>query len=515
MRITIEQKNNFLPSDINKQHLASMYLDSENGAVLDLIQYAERRFTFTMLTSGGYLNGGAAVSGELPTSIGESATVSTKIPKIQEGTIEGSEVKYKIMGRQRRAVPVVGSAAYGTATPASATSGGFFSLVLATKEIRPNSVVEFPTGRQARVHGEEKRNPVGSGFIYTFQTWAGETFVWDTWMGSGKFQKTVWSSYNLVGERSRKGYMSWLLPDTYIQHTSTMRKGLNLSGHALVSSGIRKYSLNAKNGQFAGWSWTNEAIAREQLNEDIDNLAWEGKSTMRDTYGNLLTSPSMVDEKGDPIYAGDGVKEQVRGSNDVVASGTDGLPTEADFDELFTNARDRREPGDMSDLVYVTGPKGADHLNQIYLARNKSLYNIQTTVSPSGKKGDIPYLRTNELYWNGETIYVVVNPTMGDKNRYGSLRMANGRLAKEYEGYLLNFGKTTSGLDNVAMESVSNQFVNREYVIGKQNGMTGLKGMQAMNSVDEMSMDILTERLVIVRDPKCCGLMEINPTYVL
>lgn len=515
MRIQIEQKNNFLLSDINKQHLASMYLDSENGAALSLIQYAERRFVFTMLVSGGYQNGGAAIAGELPTSIGESATVSTKIPKIQEGTIDGSEVKYKIMGRNKRAVPVVGAALYGTATPASATSGGFFSLVLATQEVRPNSVVEFPTGKQARVHGEPRRNPAGSGFVYTFQTWPNETFVWATWMGSGNYQKTVWSSYNLVGERSRKGYMSWLLPDTYIQHTTTMRKGLNLSGHALTQAGVRKYTLNAANGKFEGFAFTSEAIMREQLNEEIDSMAWDGKSTMRDAYGNLLNSPALVDEKGDPIYAGDGVKEQIRGSNDVLASGSDGLPTEADYDDLFTTARDRREPGDLSDLVYVTGPKGADHLNSIYLARNKNLYNIQTVVTPNGKKGDIPYLKTKEIEWNGETIYVVVNPSQGDKQRYGSARLANGRLAKEYEGYLLNFGKTPDGLNNIAMESVSNQYVDREYVIGKQNGMTGLKGMQAMNSVDEMSMDILTERLVIVRDPKNCGLMEINPTYIL
>jgi len=514
MRIQIEQQNKYLLSDINKQHLATAYLETGDNAILDFIQYAERRFTFTMLTSGGYMNGGAAVSGDLPTSIGESATVTTKIPKIQEGTVQGSEVKYKIMGRNKRAVAVVGTAAYGAITPASQTSGGFFSIVLATQEVRPNSVVEFPTGKIARVHGEPKRNMSGSGWVYTFQTWAGETFSWATWLGSTAFGKTVWSSFNLVGERSRKGYMSWLLPDTYINHTSTMRIGMNMSGSALVEAGVRKYTLNTQEGKFEGYSWTSETIMRERLNEDIDNLAWDGKSTMRDSYGNLLFTPSMTDEKGDPIYAGDGVKEQIRGSNDVVASGTDGLPTWADYEEMFTTSRDRRDPGEMGELVYVTGPKGGDHLNDLYLAQNKAKYGTIVTVAPKAKESGIPYLRTNELYVGGDTIYVVIDPRMGDKNRFGSARMANGKLAKEYEGYLLDFG-VKNGMQNVAMETVNNDFVDREYVIGRQNGMTGLKGEKSTSFVDEFAMDILTERIIVVRDPKNCGLMEINPSFIL
>ena len=514
MRIQIEQKNNFLLSDINKQHLATMFMESNDGSVLDFIQYAERRFTFTMLTSRGYLNGGAAVAGELPTSIGESATVSTKIPTIQDGTIEGSEVKYKIMGRNKRAVGVVGNAAYGTPTLASQTTSGFFAIILVTQEVRPNSVVEFPTGKLARVHGDPRRNPSGPGFIYTFQTFAGESFTWASWMGSTTYQKTVWSSYNLVGERSRKGYMSWLLPDTYINHASIMRKGLNLSGSALVEAGVRKYSLNTQGGKFEGYSFTNETIMREQLNEEIENWAWDGKSTMRDEYGNLLATPSMTDEKGDPIYAGDGVIEQIRGNNDVVASGTDGLPTWADYDELFTNARDRREPGDMSELVYVTGPKGADHLNDLYLAQNKAKYGTNIMVSPKGRSADIPYLKTKELDVNGETIYVVVDPRVGDLQRYGSARLHNGRPSKEYSGILLNFGNV-GGKQNVAMETINNNMVNREYVIGKQNGLTGLKGATSGSSVDEFAMDILSERIVVVRKTSGCGLMEINPTYIV
>lgn len=514
MRIQIEQQNKFLPSDINKQHLATAYLETGDNNILDFIMYAERRFTFTMLTSGGYANGGAAVAGDFPTSMGEAATVTTKIPKIQDGTIQGSEVKYKIMGRNKRAVAVVGAAAYGAITPASQTSGGFFSLVLATPEIRPNSVVEFPTGKLARVHGESKRNLSGSGFVYTFQTWAGETFAWSTWLGSTALGKTVWASFNLVGERSRKGYMSWLLPDTYINHTSLMRKGMNMSGSALVEAGVRKYTLNRQDGKWEGYSWTSETIMREQLNEDIDNWAWDGKSTMRDTYGNLLFSPSMQDEKGDPIYAGDGVKEQIRGSNDVVASGTDGLPTWADYEELFTTSRDRREPGEMGELVFVTGPKGADNLNSVYLTWSKALYGTNIAVPVKSGEAGIPYLRTNTVYVGGETVYVVVDPRMGDKNRFGSARMANGKLAKEYEGYLLDFG-VKNGMKNVAMETVNNNFVNREYVIGRQNGMTGLKGEKTEGFVDEFAMDILSERIVVVRDPKNCGLLEINPSFIL
>jgi len=102
---------------------------------------------------------------------------------------------------------------------------------------------------------------------------------------------------------------------------------------------------------------------------------------------------------------------------------------------------------------------------------------------------------------------------MGDKQRYGSARLANGYAAKEYEVYALDFSPK-NGKQNVAMETVDNKFVNREYVIGKYNGMTGLKGEKATSPVDEVAMDILTERIVVVRDTKNCGLLEINPSNI-
>jgi hypothetical protein len=515
-RILVEQRNDFLPSDIDKQHLASLVLEGGEGSenIMDFIVYAERRFTFTLLTSRGYLNGGAATMGYLPTEIGESATVSTKIPTIQDGTRDKAEVKYKIMGRNRRAVAVIGSAAFGTATAASQTSGGFFTVGLATKEVNPTQVVEFPTGKTARVHGEPRRNPSGPGYLYTFQTFAGETFTWETYMGYGTSNKTVYASHNTVGERSRKGYMSWLLPDTYINHASTMRKGFGMSGDALVEAGCRKYSLNNGNGTFEGYAWTSEAMMREQFNQDMDNWAWEGKSTMRDQFGNLLTSPSQVDEKGDPIYAGDGVKEQIRGSNDVVASGTDGLPTWQDYEDLFLTARDRRDPGEMGEQVFVTGPKGSDNLLDKYLAYNRARYGTTVQAQVNNNKFDVPYLHVDTVRVGGETIYVVVDPRMGDKQRYGSSRLANGIVYKEYEGYLLDFGQK-NGRQNVAMETLDNKFVNREYVIGKFDGMTGLKGSKPTSPTDEFSMEVLSQRIVTVRDPKNCGLLEINPSNIM
>ena len=515
-RILIEQRNDFLPSDINKQHLASLALEGGEGAdsIMDFIQYAERRFTFTLLTSRGYLNGGSATMGYIPTSMGESATVSTKIPTIQDGTRDRAEVKYRIMGRNRRAVSVVGTAVFGASTAASQTSGGFFSVILATKEVNPTQIVEFPTGKTARVHGEPRKNPTGPGYIYTFQTFAGESFVWASWMGNGASNKTVYASHNTVGERSRKGYMSWLLPDTYINHSSTMRKGFGMSGDALTEAGCRKYSMNDGNGQFEGYSWTSETMMREQFNQDIDNWAWDGKSTMRDQFGNLLLSPSQVDEKGDPIYAGDGVKEQIRGSNDVVASGTDGLPVWDDIEDLITTSRDRRDPGEMGELVLVTGPKGGDLVLKLYAQNQKAQYGIVTNYNVSGKVVDVPYLRADSIYVGGETVYVVIDPRMGDKQHYGSARLSNGRPFKEYEMYLLDFG-TKNGKQNVAMETIDNNFVNREYVLGKFDGMTGLKGSKPTGPADEFSMEVLSQRIVTVRDPKNCGLLEINPTNIL
>lgn len=507
-KILIEQRNDYLTSDIQKNHLASLYLLGGEGAdnIMDFILYSEKRFTFTMLVSGGYKNP-SVTRGAIPTNMGESLTVSTRIPKIENGTRTRKEIKYMIKGRDRRSVSVLGTSAFGTPTLASATVGGFFSVVLGTKEIRPNSVVSFPTSKTARVHGEPRRNTSGNGYIYTFQTFAGESFVWDTWMGSGASNKKVYSSYNTVGESSRKGYMSWLLPDTYINHSTTMRKGLNLSGDALTESGAYKYVLNTPDNKnsFEGYSWVQETNMRQAFNQDLDNWAWEGKSTMRDEFGNLLTQPSMVDEKNDPIWAGDGVKEQIRGSNDVTFSGEDGLPSWQDYEDLVITSRDRREPGDTTDSVIVTGPRGADHILKLYITETKITINLNAQLQ-TGANTDLPYMRTEKIQIGGEIVYVVVDPRMGDTERWSG-RLANGGLAKEYEAYMLNFGNV-DGKQNIAMEAVNNKFVNRDLVIGKYNGMTGMKGQTAMNSVDEFAMDVLGERATIVRTARHCGLLE-------
>lgn len=519
MRIAIETRNDFLLDDIKRKHLVSMYLASDEGqnrdAMLDFILYAEQRYTFTMLVSGGYRSG-AATRGHLPVGAGESATVSTKIPSIDRGNgrVEGKAVKYRIRGRNRRAVTVLGTSTYGTATPASNVSGGFFSLILQTQEIRPTSVVQFPTGKLARVHGTPTRNQSGEGFVYTFQTFASESFEWTSWMGSGGGNRKVYAAYNTVGESSRRGYMSWLLPDTFINHTTTMRKGFNLSGDALIEEGVHKYTLLDANGKpgFTGFSWVRESIARGELALDLDNMAWDGRSTMRDAYGNLLDQPSQVDERGNPIWAGDGVKEQIRGENDVTASGTDGLPTWEDYNELFINARDRMSPGQTADLVFVTGPKGADHLASEYIKFNKANYNLQV-VSNDKAGANVPYLFVRTLFVGGLTIYIVVDPRMGDKDRWSG-RLPNGELYKEYEGYLMNFG-SQNGRQNVRMEALKNQYVDREYVIGQFDGMTGRKGAKPMNPVDEVAFDVLVERIVTVEDPRTSGLLEINPGYIL
>ena len=504
MRIQVET-GQFSRGELDLYHLQTWMKKGVDRAI-DIVLYAEQRYCFTMLVSGAF-NKNYHTSGYLPGQNGD--TLATKIPAVPMDSIRGKEVTTKVFGRIQRAVTVVGTSAVGTIIPATASRGGEFSLVCSTAELAPEMICTFPSGKQARSFSEPKR--WAGGFLYTFQTAAGETFTWASWMGTVESGKKIFGGYSSVGERSRKGYTTFYQPNTFINHTITQRKGFNLSGDALVKGTSHKYIINGgQDQQVAVITSDMEVIARRQFNLEREYMAWKSYSTMRDAYGNLLDVPFETDERGQYVWRGDAVEAQIAGFNDVTASGVDGKPVWADYELLVRKASAKREPGYANQaFVLVVGKEHANHIHDLNLENAKTKVNLtQIVQAPKGDQPvDLEYgFRTERIMVAGEPVYIVVNHMMSDNER-SFAKLSDGSLAWDYTGYLLDFTTLPDGKQNLQMAAVKNEQVNRELAMGWFDGLTGKVGSAPISPVDELAYEMISEVIVTVGRPETCGMI--------
>lgn len=498
MKIQI-QKGSISPGDVQEYHLVSNHLLSPDKNIDRVIMYAERRHLMTLLTSGAR-DSKYTAPGYTPKG---GDTVSTKIKEIPEGEmVNGNAWSYKIMGRIQKAVDVVGTATVGNPTIGTSQKGGTFKMYLADDYISPSMVCTFPNGKQARVMSR----PVGQTgrFLYTFECFPGDTFDWSTWINVGIGKKTIFGGYSIFGERSRRGYGVFHYPDRFIQHTTTQRKSISISGHANANE-VYWYELDGAKG----FVYEAEAQMRAQFLLEDEFQKWFGVSTMRDQYGNLLSRPSMQDEKGDDIYAGDGFVQQIRGANDMENSGADGSATIDDYSDMVKQLTKKKDWIEGNSWVVVTGSDGLETAEAAIYAKYGS--NVQLTQNVSGQGGiggeEITYgYRFRKLNIAGNQITFVVHPMFDDEERF-PMRLTNGKLRQSSTYYWMDLSpREMNSKTNVEIRARGRKGVNRNIVYHWENGMTG-EGT-AQNPVDDKSFHMLKENMIVVYDIRTHGIQE-------
>lgn len=483
------------PGDIEEYHLVTNHLLDRESNIDQVIMYAEQRYLFTLLVSGA-TGGKYTVPGYTPKG---GDTVATKIKPVPQGElIDKNTWGYQIMGRIQKESEIIGTSAVGTPTAGTSAQGGFFKLYLADNYMTYGMNCVFPNGKLARVMSLPKG--VDNKYLYEFQTYSNETFNWATWVGIQSGRKTVFGGFTTFGERSRNGYGNFHYPDTYIQHGTTQRKSISISGHANANNVIW-LELNGVRGMM----FEAEQQSRAQFLMEDEFKNWWGVSTMRDAYGNLLNRPSM-EENGRPIWAGDGYVQNIRGANDLEASGTDGLPTYEDFKDFIVTSS--RKKNTMAPIQYfaVTGKEGIAHAEEIAFSRF-SQYNLNQTAGGNtaigGENVAVGY-KYRLLNIAGEQIMFVENPMMDDEKKF-PLRMSNGKLRMSCTYYMMDLSDM-NGLSNVEIRARGRKGVNRNFVYYWENGMTG-EGTPN-STVDETSFNMLKETFLAVRSVKTQGIIE-------
>lgn len=481
-------------------------LNLTNAAMLNpdagydkVIMYAEPRQLMTFLTAG-------ATNGKFTVARTTDA-YKTRVPQIPDGElIDGKAWKYAIMGRIQKACTILGTSVVGSITEGTNSSGGFFSLKMKDDYLQPDMNAIFWNGKMAKVYGQPRSAP--GHFVYTFQTFPGETFSWDTWIAPQLGEKTLFGGYTMHGERSLRGYGRAHYPDSFINHTSIQRKGIAITGDANANK-VLWYMVENGGNSGKGWIYWLEAQARAQFLLEDEFQKWFGKSTMKDADGNLLSTPSMIDvETGMPIYAGDGFIEQIKGANDVEASGSQGEAVWDDFSDLISEVKKKTIDIGGRLFYFVTGADGMANIQRQNEIHGKNYYNMTMNLEQSNKPGGNDYamgFQFTKMNVHGAQAIFVENP-MFDREEIFPRKLSNGKLAQSSTYYLVDASRNESGRPNIEMRARGRQGVNRNMVYFYLNGMTGEGTPQT--AVDGKEFQMLKENMLVVYNTKSCGIIS-------
>ncbi len=464
-----------------------------------VIEYAEKRHLMTFITAGA-TNGAFTVSRT-------TEAYKTRVPMVPKGElIDSKSWKYHIMGRIQKAARIAGTSEVGTATAGSSTEGGWFTLKMYDNMLQPDMVAMFYNGKQARVMGVTK---APGYWLYNFQCFPGDSFDWSTWVAPQQGVKTCWGGYTMHGERSLRGFGRTFYPDSFINHFTIQRKGAAITGDANAERVLWYMTKNSKGEPVKGWIFWIESQARAQFLLEDEFNKWHGKSTMKDSYGNLLPAPSMTDkETGMPIVSGDALIEQIRGANDVEASGTNGEAVWDDFSDVIGMVK-KKSVNMGGQLFYaVTGNDGMRNAHEQAAIHGKNYYNITHNITqdqtPGGASPRIGF-NFQVINVNGNTIVFVENPAFDDEEKYPR-RLSNGKLAQSSTYYLIDMSQNESGRPNVEIRTRGRLGVNRNMVYFYENGMTG--DGRAQTSVDGKEFQMLKETMLVVYNSKSCAIIE-------
>jgi len=501
MKIKIKQ-GTASPGDVQEFHLVTNHLIDPTRNTDRVIMYAEQRHLMTLLTSD-VREGRYSVPGLTPKG---GDTVKTRVPTIPQNEMtDGNSWAYRIMGRIQKSSEILGTSAVGDPTVGTSTGGGTFKLYIKDNYLTIGMNAVFYNGKHARVMSR----PIGTNgrYLYTFKCYPGQTFSWNTWVGTQAGRKTVFGGYTTFGERSKRGYGNFHYPDKYIQHTTKQRKSVSISGDAFANK-VVWYEYEGQKG----FSFEAEKQARAQfLLEDDYRLTW-GESTMRDQYGNLLDRPSMQDEWGEDIVAGDGLIRQIEGANDVEASGVDGSATYDDFSDLVKAAKKKKNRISGNTYIVMTGSDGMSNAHDVVSSRLSAstplVQMVKETSNPGGAEPNVGF-NFKRLNVAGEQLIFVENPRMDDEELFPR-RLTNGNLAMSSSYYLLDFEADDMGQRNIEIRTRGREGVNRNLVYLWQNGMTGYGSPDS--PVDAIDFHMLKETLLAAYNTKSCGILKPTAT---
>lgn len=462
--------------------------------IRDIIMYAEPRMLSTLIAAG------------VESSWQTVGTVAkTKIGVIPKDKLIGSNAYiYEVMTRIQRNTEILGQVG-------SSGADGTFRLRLKDNIFYPGMNTQFHNDSfSARCMSVGvPSTTAGGGWVFEFKTNNGHVFDYSLDVAPQPGTKTCFGGNTSYEEGSKRGYSYSFFGDKYVNHLTTQRKSIGMTGDALTDVTWVMY-----NGE-KGWFFTKEARLRLQMMMEDEHAKWHGRSTMRDEDGNLLSKSNQLDpETGNEVIAGDGVIPQIEDGNVAWGSGDEGMASFDDFVDMIKLLRKYSntvyQPGVVQKFYVVTGPNGYANaqnvLMRFWLSNQNGSHMVQgQSLGEVEVGGDF-----NTMRWLGTKLTFVEHPMFGDEQRY-SAKSRTGDPLMSGTYIFLDANKDQNGRNNIEILGKGAYGINRTNVSGYINGMTGYNH-QMTTPVDALEYHTLKQDGIFIYNIKSCGIIKQTPT---
>lgn len=459
--------------------------------IREMLDYANRRALTTLLTSG------------VVTPYGINTDEKTKIPSVDtKGKgIGNNGYQFRVMGRIEK--PSVILAQIG-----ATSADGSFTLRMQDRHLNKGQVCMFNGGRfMAQVMSQPRGNS-GSGYIYDFQAPSGDLFVYATHVGGQSGTKTCFGAYTSFGEKSLKGYGDSKFPDMFINHMTTQRSTVAITGDA--ASSILWYKYTSVSGKEAN-GWMYEELNQQQAKFVVENERQKlfGVSSMKNADGTIRAVSRLTDpETGLPITAGDGWEEQVAGGNVLTASGVNGQPTIEDYRDMNKTLEKKGDKVSGFEFIYITGTDGYANFQTeaVNLAGNQNIQfmdNITQDGKPGGAAVSVGY-NFAAININGNKGLICKHPLFDDDQLFTERMADNSGIKMSSTVFVMTVNNGTS--KNMEILHKAANGVDRSMVQAKLNGLTGTSET-IITEEDAMKFAILKQDMLVVFNTQTCGII--------
>lgn len=411
--------------------------------------------------------------------------------RVENQDIQGRKVEWYLQTRTQKNSTATGTVV-GTGVGNTPVEVEFYE-----NWINPNDVVVFEDGSQAVVIGSPVQTATGWNYTMRFKFDNGSTtatFDGATYAADGKQVGVLTSNFP---EGSDRGWGNNAFPDKYINYTSIRRTMVELTGNALT-----EVTWLEQGGQK---QWLHTALKQKMdnfLNKD-EAERWYGKRSIAVDTTTFAETAFLLDSDGKPIYSMDGIHEQISSSNIDTYSGALTTGTLDSYLEKLLLS-----DGSQANDEYVVAAGAAGKL-AIHNALKDFIDDSSGMMYSLDANGYVKVgYNANRYVCPFGTLTVFHNKIYDDVTYGFNALAADGRRQESYRLTFLNFG-LTDGISNIRIAANSNHGINRgmiiKYIGGMVNPWDGSK--QAANSKDAATCEVLSEKTIIVKDPKACGML--------
>ena len=400
----------------------------------------------------------------------------------KEELIGENAFRWPILGRLNRPSTCTG------VLVGTGVNNSTFTVEFEENYFNPNDVVRFADESQAIVMGEPVPSVGGYTFSFILQTNDPLAVITAAAIVAGLTANTVGSAFP---EGSDRGFENHVYPDWYINHIGIARKSKSITGSALTD-----VTWIENNGQRV-WFFTDVKLMREEFLYQKELDSWYSTSTM-DANGNS----TVIGTDGKAIVKGDGVLRQIDAAN---VDTYNGQLTEKRLTDFLAQLQLNTGNQNAHWMVFTgTAGKVAFHeaMKDLVYPAGNLVYDAQ--VGAETEIG-VNFTSYNAL---GSRLTLVHNSLFDDPNLHGNnIDPVSGFPKESFRMVFLDMG-TTDGVSNIERKVKGAAGIDRGMIIKYISGMVNPFNqgqMEAANSRDAFTCEILCESGIIVRNPLSCG----------